>query len=141
MSRIAIIGILILLILGIGGYILSRNMQSSNVLGANAQNSNTQNGSTMGTVAQGNATVQVTNTGFQPANITIKAGTMVTWINSSGADISINSNDHPTHLLYPPLNLGMVSDGDQVSLVFNTPGTYGYHNHLNPSQKGTVTVQ
>ena len=90
--------------------------------------------------AQGQ-TVTVTDGGFNPSTLTIKAGTKVTWINKSGAVISINSNPHPIHTDYSPLNLGTVQDGASVSLTFDKPGTYGYHNHLNPSQTGTIVVQ
>ncbi len=143
MNRMIIIGVFVLLVLGIGGYILYGNMKYSRSLGASNQNSNSQNtNSTVPTQGTRNSSsVQVSSNGFQPMNLVIKAGTTVTWTNNSGEDVSINSNNHPTHLLYPPLNLGRVSDGGQVSLTFDTPGTYGYHNHLNPSQTGTITVQ
>lgn len=85
--------------------------------------------------------VEVTSSGFQPSVLTIKVGDEVTWENKSGGNISINSDLHPTHLLYPPLNLGIVADGGSASLVFPAPGSYGYHNHLNPSQTGTIVVQ
>ncbi|MBI4004943.1 cupredoxin domain-containing protein [Candidatus Roizmanbacteria bacterium] len=79
--------------------------------------------------------------GFSPETLSIKAGTKVTWINKSGSVASINSAVHPTHLVYPSLNLGEVQDGASVSLTFDKPGTYKYHNHLNPSQKGTIVAQ
>jgi plastocyanin len=136
MNKIVMIGILVLVVLSLGGFAISRSMRSTGVR-ASTQNS----GSTMSQGSQNGSTVQVTPNGFQPMNITIKVGTTVAWTNNSGKDVSINSDNHPTHLLYPLLNLGRVSDGGQVSLTFNTPGTYGYHNHLNPSQTGTITVQ
>ncbi len=86
-------------------------------------------------------TVTVTANGFDPTTITIKAGEKVTWTNKSGGGVSINSAEHPTHLVYPPLNLGQVKDGASVSLTFDKPGSYKYHNHLAPSQAGTVVVQ
>jgi len=85
--------------------------------------------------------IQVTASGFSPQSVTIKAGTKVTWTNTSGSMIVIASNPHPVHTDYPPLNLGSLANGQSVSLVFPTPGTYGYHNHLNPSQTGTIIVQ
>lgn len=144
MNRIITVGVIILLILGVGGFVLYRNMRYTGVSGVSAKPSVTSGIQNNTIPAQGignSSTVRVTSTGFQPMNLTISAGTTVVWMNGSGVDVSINSNDHPTHLLYPPLNLGRVSDGGQVSLTFNTPGTYGYHNHLNPSQTGTITVQ
>lgn len=86
-------------------------------------------------------TVTVTESGFEPATVTIKAGEKVTWMNKSGASVSINSAPHPTHEAYPPLNLGIVKDGASVSLTFDKAGTYKYHNHLDPSQTGEVVVK
>lgn len=85
--------------------------------------------------------VTVTKDGFSPQNVTVKSGGKVTWTNNSGAVIQINSAVHPTHQLYPPLNLGAVAPLGSVSLVFDNVGTYKYHNHLDPSRTGTVVVE
>lgn len=85
--------------------------------------------------------VTLTNSGFDPKTITVKAGTRVSWLNASGKPGSVNSDSHPTHQLYPALNLGEFPDGYGVQFVFDKPGTYGYHNHLKPSQTGTVIVE
>lgn len=86
-------------------------------------------------------TVILTETGFSPAKLTIKAGTKVTWSNRSGNGATVNSDPHPIHTGYQPLNLGSFQNGETLSLTFDKPGTYGYHNHLNPSQKGTIVVE
>ncbi len=86
-------------------------------------------------------TVTVTSSGFDPATVTISTGTKVTWINKSGERANVSSDKHPTHLLYPPLNLGSFNDGESVSLVFDKVGTFTYHNHLDPSMTGEVVVQ
>lgn len=91
------------------------------------------------TVAQNSVTV--TSSGFEPANITISVGQTLVWYNKGGTAVSINSAPHPTHSDYPPLNIGLVQDGASATLSFPTAGTYKYHNHLNPSQYGTITVQ
>lgn len=85
--------------------------------------------------------VTVTGSGFSPESLTVKARTKVVWENKSGGNISINSDPHPTHEDYPPLNLGQVEDGKTISLIFDKAGTYKYHNHLNPSQRGTIIVE
>lgn len=85
--------------------------------------------------------IAVTKNGFDPDTVIIKAGTKVVWINQSGESATVNSAVHPTHLLYPPLNLGQFNDGSTVNLVFDKPGKYTYHNHLNPTQTGTVIVE
>ncbi len=90
---------------------------------------------------QAQVNVTLTANGFSPATLTIKAGKKVTWENKSGSTATVNSNPHPVHTAYPPLNLGNFSDGGTLSLTFDKPGTYGYHNHLNPSQSGTIVVQ
>lgn len=86
-------------------------------------------------------TVTATKDGFDPKSLTTKTGAEVTWVNQSGATISINSSPHPQHTDYPPLNLGLVKDGESTSLVFDKPGTYKYHDHLNPKNFGTIVVE
>ncbi len=85
--------------------------------------------------------VTLTADGFTPATLTIKVGTKVTWKNTSGAPATVNSDPHPTHTDYPPLNLSKFADGETLSLTFDKAGTYGYHNHFNPSQTGKIIVQ
>lgn len=85
--------------------------------------------------------VALADNGFTPKDITVKTGTRVVWTNSSGKAGTVSSNDHPTHRLYPFLNLGEFSDDSSVQVVFEKQGNYTYHNHLNASQKGTVTVE
>jgi len=85
--------------------------------------------------------VTLSQSGFSPKTLTVKKGTTVTWVNGSGETGNVSSNNHPTHTLYSPLNLGNFSDGDSVTLTFDKTGTYGYHDHLNPQFTGTVVVQ
>lgn len=96
---------------------------------------------TLPTVEQSQNTVNLTSTGFSPANLTIESGQTVTWINKSGQTATVNSAPHPAHTAYSPLNLDSFNDGGTLSLTFDKPGTYNYHNHLNSSQRGTITVQ
>ncbi len=90
---------------------------------------------------QSQNTVTLTTNGFSPTSLTIKAGQTVTWVNKSGSDAAIDSNPHPVHTSYHPLNLGSFPDGGTLSLTFDKPGTYSYHNHLNPSEQGTIVVE
>jgi len=86
-------------------------------------------------------TVTLSESGFTPATLTVKAGTTVKWVNNSGKSATVSSNPHPTHTNYTPLNLGQFNGDTPHSLTFDALGTYGYHNHLNPAQKGTIIVQ
>lgn len=85
--------------------------------------------------------ITLTSAGFSPSTLTIKVGTKVTWTNKSGNQAAVNSIPHPVHTNYSPLNLGSFADGSTLSLIFDKVGTYGYHNHLSPSQTGTIIVQ
>lgn len=85
--------------------------------------------------------ITLSTNGFSPINLIVKTGVIVKWVNKSGAVAAVDSDPHPTHTSYPPMNFGPFSDGSSVELVFDKPGTYHYHNHLNPSQTGSITVQ
>lgn len=87
------------------------------------------------------AAVSITANGFEPSTLTVKMGTNVIWTNNNGKIATINSDIHPTHLLWPFLNLGSFDNGKSVSVVFEKKGTYTYHNHLIPTQTGTVIVK
>lgn len=85
--------------------------------------------------------VTLTSDGFSPKSITIKKGSKVVWTNSSGKVATVDSAPHPVHTSYPPLNLGSFNDGDSLELSFPDPGSYKYHDHLNASHGGTITVE
>jgi plastocyanin len=85
--------------------------------------------------------VTLTGEGFSPQTITISVGDEVVWVNESGDRATVDSSVHPTHRDYTPLNLGVFEVGEQHNLVFDEPGTYRYHDHLNASRFGTVVVE
>ncbi len=86
-------------------------------------------------------TIILDETGFSPKEVNIKQGTKVMWINKTDSTATVSSDDHPTHQIYPKLNLGQFDSGSSHQLVFDEKGTYGYHNHLDASQTGTVIVE
>jgi len=85
--------------------------------------------------------VTVTKNGFESQTLKIKVGTKVTFVNNSGNAISVNSDPHPTHTLFPFLNIGVINDGASASVTFDKAGTFTYHNHLNPSMTGIVVAE
>ncbi len=87
------------------------------------------------------ASVNVTSSGFEPQTITVKKRTMIIWTNQSGTIVTVNSDDYPTNLLFPALNLGQFASGSNVSVMLTKAGTYTYHNQLAPEQKGKIVVQ
>lgn len=111
--------------------------------------SQTPSASTSGTIQEGSPTasasehlVTITSAGFSPSVITIKSGEIVTWMNNDTAPHTVNSDPHPTHTLYPILNtVGRIDPGAKKSLTFQPPGSYKYHDHLNPTLTGQVVAQ
>jgi plastocyanin len=89
------------------------------------------------------AQVQITSSGFSPANITVKSGTLVTWINNDTVSHEVGANPYPSHATLPQFDSGKmpVAPGSSYSYTFTKSGTFGYHDHLNPTLHGQVTVQ
>jgi plastocyanin len=87
-------------------------------------------------------TVSYTNNGFQPSNLgTIKAGDKVVFTNNSSGQMVVASDPHPAHSNYPEFESSSLGAGQSYTFTFQKTGTWGFHNHLNSSHKGTVTVQ
>jgi plastocyanin len=85
--------------------------------------------------------VKVTDNGFSPNNVNAKVGDKIIWTNSSKTDVTVNSDSHPIHDLYPFLNLGQFPPGGTVRVIMKETGKFSYHNHLIPSQTGTIVVK
>lgn len=86
-------------------------------------------------------TVSITAKGFSPASVTVPMNGTVTFTNSDTQSHQINSDPHPTHTSYPTLNGDVLAAGKSRTVTFTKAGTFGYHDHLNPGTKGTVTVK
>jgi len=97
------------------------------------------------TVSQSTARTYVVtylSSGFSPSTLTIKAGDTVTFKNSCSKDVWPASDPHPTHSDYPAFDPGKaIPPGGEWSFTFTKVGTWGYHNHLQPGQIGTIIVQ
>lgn len=85
--------------------------------------------------------IDYTNTGFAPSNLSVKIGDTVIFNNNSSGSMWIASDPHPTHTLYPEFDQkkSVAKDGS-YTFIFDKEGTWGYHNHVNATRKGTVTV-
>lgn len=81
--------------------------------------------------------------GFSPKSVTIKKGGAVIFRNKTGKSASVASNPHPTHTTYPEFDQYKTDQRgkDEFRFVFEKVGTWGYHDHLNPSITGTVIVE
>jgi amicyanin len=77
--------------------------------------------------------VKISNFTFNPPQITVKAGTTVTWT---------NEDDIPHTIVSPPAIRSKALDSDdKFSFTFTTPGTYKYFCSLHPHMTGTIVVE
>lgn len=95
-------------------------------------------------------TVAYTNDGFSPSTLSIKNGDTVTFQNQSTKSMWTASDAHPSHRGYPTKGgcLGSTFDSctgvqqnDTWSFTFDISGSWEYHNHLSPSDTGTIIVE
>jgi plastocyanin len=103
------------------------------------------------------ATITYGPNGFSPANVTVAEGGTVTWVNESGTDMWVASDPHPLHDGYdgtprsqhcaanytgpaPFDSCKVTQSNDSFSFVFTKTGSWGYHDHFQEDNGGTVTV-
>jgi plastocyanin len=78
-------------------------------------------------------TVWITSNGFVPPTMSIRTGQTVTWVNKTSANQQVIADDAAfTSLVLAP--------GARYSHTFSTAGTFGYHDGLQPTLKGTIVV-
>jgi plastocyanin len=80
-------------------------------------------------------TVSIQNFSFKPANITIKPGTKVIWINRDSTVHTATANNGRS------FDSGRLGPGQRFSHTFRTAGKKSYHCELHSSMRGSVTVK
>lgn len=85
--------------------------------------------------------ITYSDSGFSPSSVKVKVGEKVEFKNTSSESVQVNSVVHPTHQLYPELNVGTIASGGSKSVTLTTIGTKKYHNHLSPGQTGEIVVE
>lgn len=141
-TRTIAIIVIALVIVGFAGYaVLAGNSKDSgkdnSMANMNMSDSSSKpDNSKPSTQAVATDEVEIENFAFTPANITVKVGTKVTWINKDSTAHTVTadntSNDAPSS--------EMLGKGQSYSFTFTKAGTYGYHCTVHPSMTGTVTV-
>jgi plastocyanin len=81
------------------------------------------------------ATVGIDNFTFNPATVTVKAGTTVTWTNKDDIPHGIAATNNAFKR-----SLALDTD-DSFSFTFTTPGTYQYFCYIHPHMTGTIVVE
>lgn len=85
----------------------------------------------------GGTSITIKNFAFDPTQLTVKTGTVVTWENLDVVPhIVVSDTGSPTAFLSDSL-----STGASYKVTFTQPGTYTYHCSIHPSMKGAIIVQ
>jgi plastocyanin len=77
--------------------------------------------------------VHINNFAFGPQTLTVRAGTIVTWVNDDEEPHNVTASDHSYRS--PLLNTGA-----RVSHRYDTPGQYAYFCSLHPHMTGRIVV-
>ncbi|MBI2453053.1 MAG: hypothetical protein HYV55_02385 [Parcubacteria group bacterium] len=145
-TQVVIIAALLILVLGWGAWKLSSNN------GQVQQRSDQTQPQTAGS----QTVIAYTDQGYSPASVNIKKGDTVVWKNESSKDMWPASAMHPTHTVYPGSGItkcntaeqptifdacASVSPGSSWSFKFLQTGSWKFHDHLLPTNFGTINVE
>ena len=72
---------------------------------------------------------------FDPAEVTVKTGDSVTWVNNDTVGHDVTGDDFKSG------EPGAMENGDTFEQAFDTAGTFDYVCTVHPGMKGTVSVK
>ena len=103
-----------------------------------SEQSNTESAASQNTVAQeGFIEARIENFAFVPAEIKIKVGSKITWINNDNTIHTIASDSGGKG----ELSSGVIGKDESWGHVFNEKGVFNYHCGIHSSMKGKVVVE
>lgn len=78
--------------------------------------------------------VEIADYDFSPRDLTVRAGTAITWTNRDGVphDATDEAGGWGT---------GTLKQSERGAISFDSPGAYGYLCTIHPNMRGTVTVE
>jgi plastocyanin len=79
-------------------------------------------------------TVRIVNLAFDPAQVTIRTGTSVAWLNDDPVPHTVTSTDGV-------FDSGIFDPGSTFAWTFGQPGSFPYVCHLHPQMQGTVIAE
>jgi plastocyanin len=80
------------------------------------------------------AQIEMSDDVFKPAQLTVPAGTTVTWVNHGTKAHTVVSNDKT-------FDSGLVNVGGQFAHTYATPGSYPYHCAPHAKMIGVIVVK
>jgi len=78
--------------------------------------------------------VVISDFSYSPQEVTVEAGTTVTWRNEDGVAHTVTADQGG-------FNSGNIEGGSEFTHTFSQAGEYPYHCEIHPSMKGKVVVQ
>ena len=86
--------------------------------------------------------ISYTDSGFGQARAVINPGDSVVFRNDSSRSFWPASDPHPAHTELSAFDArSAVAPGQSYTMTFEQSGNWGFHNHLNSSEMGTVSVR
>src|SRR5512144_1664825 len=82
-----------------------------------------------------NAEIKIDNFSFAPQNVTIAAGTHVTWTNHDDIPHTVVSDDKTT------FKSQALDTDEKFTVTFTKPGTYNYFCSIHPKMTAKIVVQ
>ncbi|MEK7480158.1 MAG: hypothetical protein AAB665_02605 [Patescibacteria group bacterium] len=145
--------LIIVVVLGSGYYLWQNNVTAPAAVDTGANSAVTPTPTpTPAPSAPMDATITYNGDSFSPKEVLIRKGGTVTWVNASGGQMWVASAQHPSHTVYSgtsrqehcPDTSGTAFDqcagGNNYTFTFDKVGTWNYHDHLNATAFGSVTV-
>lgn len=86
-----------------------------------------------GPTAPAGTSVRVAGSRFEPATLTVAAGTTIRWFNDDALPHSVAAADSS-------LDSGNLAPGGAFERRFDSPGTYAYLSRYHPGMTGTIVV-
>ena len=83
----------------------------------------------------GASSVSISDQKYNPADVTVSAGSDVTWTNEDEAPHTVTFSDKAVK------SSEQLAKGDDFSTTFDAAGSYDYVCAVHPEMKGKVTVQ
>jgi plastocyanin len=144
MKKSALVAIILVVLGAIGVWlIIGRSDNETDVDTSPSTTQATNNETTQGDESDKTAaaTLIYNGSGFSPRSLTIKAGETIELKNESSRRVEFSSDPHPVHTDNRELNQSSLAAGESVKFTISNKGTWGFHNHLNENEAGTITVQ
>lgn len=87
------------------------------------------------------AVVRITKTGFEPATLSVKQGTKITWTNTDNGLHQVAANPYPRGAGLSGLKSEILNNTQTYTFTANQVGSFGYHDQIKPTINGTLVVQ